>query len=232
MARARIGSLPARSASRITPRRQGLRLAALAGVEAHHFQRAAADIGEDAVGGGDAAEHPLGGVFGFLDAGQDTDRDAGQAGFQGGDEIRAVAGVAHGGGGEHLERLGTHGTGDGVVAVQHGEGLRHAVLIQPAGGGQAAAEAQHRLLVKDAHWVAAVAFEHHQADRVGPEVHHATAGHVRRRLIGHAFKSLRLKVSFPPLEGLGREADQGRGCVPAVARSPGSSRKRGGGRLF
>ena len=56
MARARTGSLPARSARRMTPSASGLRGAALARCQAHQFQRAAADIGQHAVGGGDAAQ--------------------------------------------------------------------------------------------------------------------------------------------------------------------------------
>ena len=40
---------------------QRLRRAAHAMVKPHHFERAAADIGEDAVGGRDAAQHAEGG---------------------------------------------------------------------------------------------------------------------------------------------------------------------------
>ena len=186
MARARIGSLPERSASRITPSRRVCDSPRRAGGQAHHLQRAAADIGQDAVGGGDAAQHALGGVFGLLQARQDADRHAGHAGFQGGDEIRAVLRVAHRGGGEHFERIGAHRARHRVVAVQHGEGLRHAFLVQPPGRRQAAAQAQHRLLIEDAERVAAVSLEHHQADRVGPEIDHAAARQVGRRRIRHA----------------------------------------------
>ena len=167
------------------PQLQRLRFAPPAAGQAHHLQRAATDIGQDAVGGGDAAQHALGGVFRFLDARQHADRHAGHPLGQGGDEIGAIAGVAHGGGGQHFERLGAHGAGYRVVAVQHGEGLRHAVVVQPAGGGQASAQAEHRFFVEDRDRVAAVAFEHHQADRVGPQIHHGAAGQLGGRSIGH-----------------------------------------------
>ena len=67
----------------------------------------------------------------------------------------AVARVAHRGGGQHLERRGAHRAGHRVIAVQHGERLRHALFVQPPGRLQAAAETQHRLLVEDRHRVAA-----------------------------------------------------------------------------
>ena len=64
-------------------------------------------------------------------------------------------GVPHGGRGQHLEGVGAHGAGDGGIAVHHRQCLRHAVLVQPAGALQPAAEPQHRLFVEDRHRIAA-----------------------------------------------------------------------------
>ena len=108
-----------------------------AGIEADEFERAAAEVGEDAVGAGDAAEHAIGGEFGLLGAGEDFDAHLGQAGGEVADEFRAVFGVAHGRGGKDVERGGTHGAGDGGVAVQHGFGLGGGGIVELAGAGHA-----------------------------------------------------------------------------------------------
>ena len=116
----------------------------------HHLQRAAADIRQDAVRGGNAAQHALGRVAPPPRPRQHPDRHARHPLAQRGDELRPVPGIAHRGSGQHLERLRPHGPRHRVIAVQDGEGLRHAIVIQPAGGVQAAAQAQHRFLVEDA----------------------------------------------------------------------------------
>ena len=136
---------------------QRVRHAARAAIEPHQFQRTAADIGQDAVGGRDAAQHAHRREFRLLQARQNADRHVGQARLQAGDEVRAVARIAHRGGGEDLERRRAHRARHRVIAVQHGERLTHALFVQPSGRLQAAAEAQHRLLVEDRHRVAAAA---------------------------------------------------------------------------
>ena len=66
---------------------QRLRHAARAAVETHQFQRTAADIGQDAIRGRDAAEHAHRRVFRFLLARQDADRHARHARLQAGDKV-------------------------------------------------------------------------------------------------------------------------------------------------
>ena len=98
----------------------------------------------------------------------------------------AVPGVAHRGGGQHLERLGAHRARHRVIAVHHGQRLRHAVFVQPPGRLQAAAEPQHRLLVEDRHRVAAAALVDHEAHRVRTEIDHRAARRIGWRREGHA----------------------------------------------
>ncbi len=145
------------------------------GFEADEFERAAADIGEDAVGAGDAALQPGGGEGGFLLAGEDADAGAGHALLEGGDEFGAVGGVADGGGGEDLEGGGAHGPGDDVVADHDLERLGDAGLVEAAGGLQAAAEAQDGFFIEDRHRVTAETFVDDQADGVRTEVDHGAA---------------------------------------------------------
>ena len=119
---------------------QRLRLVAGAAIEPDDLERAAADIGQHPFGGGNAAQHPGGGEIGLLGAGEDADRHAGHAVMQQADEFRPVAGIAHRRGGQHLEGVGMHGARDGVVALHHLQRLGHALVIQPPGGLEPAAE--------------------------------------------------------------------------------------------
>jgi hypothetical protein len=113
--------------------------------------------------------------------GQNADLEAGDAGLHRRDEGRAIGGVADGGGRHHLQRVGPHGRGDGVVAGQHGQRRADRILVQPPRGLQPAAEAEHRLLVEDRLRVPAAAFKDHEPDGVGAEVDDAAAGEVGMR---------------------------------------------------
>ena len=122
MARARTGSLPARSASRITPSGSVCDAPRSPAIQPHQLQRAAADIGQDAVGGRECrTARPR------RSSAASSAPDSMRIGTPG---RRAAAPatkpaplrrVAHRGGGQHLERVGAHGARDGVVAVHHGE---------------------------------------------------------------------------------------------------------------
>ena len=123
------------------PQRQGAGRVHLAVDEVHHLQRAAADIGQNAVGRGNAAEQAIGGKSGLLLAGQHADLQAGEARLQVAHEIRAVAGIAYCRRREHLEGRCAHGAGDRGVTRHDGERLFEALLVEPTGLLQAAAEA-------------------------------------------------------------------------------------------
>ncbi len=105
MARARTGSSPDRSASRITPSGSVCDGPRRPAFQPHHLQRAAADIGQDAVGIGNAAQHALGAENSASSSPLiSRDRHARQAGLQAVDEIRPVLRVTHRRGRQHLER--------------------------------------------------------------------------------------------------------------------------------
>ena len=80
-------------------------------VEPDQLERAAADIGQHAVGAGNAALQAGRRQPASSAPGQDADLGARHALLQGGDELRAVAGVAHRRRCQHLERVGaaSHG---------------------------------------------------------------------------------------------------------------------------
>ena len=82
----------------------------------------------------------------------------------------AIRGVAHRGGGQHLEGRGPHGADDGGVAAQHRLRLVHRRRIQPAGPGHAFRQAQHGLFIENLHRVARVALIDDEAHRIGAEV--------------------------------------------------------------
>ena len=151
-------------------------LAALAVGDIHQFERAAADIGQNAVGIGNAAEQTGGGEIGFLLASQGKDAHARQSLAQGRDELRSVGGVAHGGCAEHLERSSRHGTCDGAVAFHHHQRLFDAFIIQPPGRGQAAAKTQYGLFIENRRGIPAPPLEHHQTDGVRAKIDDRAAG--------------------------------------------------------
>jgi hypothetical protein len=97
---------------------------------------------------GEAEQDAVGGEHRLLLPGQDSDGQVGQAAAQRLDEVGAVLGVAGRGGGQDLHRFGAHGSGDGGVAGENGEGGADRLLVQQAGVLQAAAEAEDGLLVE------------------------------------------------------------------------------------
>jgi hypothetical protein len=150
----------------------------------HHFHRAAADIGQDAIGVRNAAEQAVRGKCGLLFAGQHAHAHAGQGLLHLGHETGAVGGIAHRGGGQDVERLGAHGARQGMVAAQHHDRLFQAFVVQAAGLVQAATQAQHGFFVEDRGGIAAATLEHHQAHRVGAEVDDGGARGVGEHLHG------------------------------------------------
>ena len=161
------------------PERQAGGIADPSVPEVHHLQRAAADIAQDAVGLGEAQQHALGGKGRLALPAQHGDRHARHALAQRGGEGWAVLGIAHRRGGQDLQRIGRHGPGHGMVALQHGQRLFHRRLVQAPRGLQAPPQSQHRLLVEDRHRVAAPPLEDHQSHGVRAQIHHATAGRMR-----------------------------------------------------
>ena len=105
IARARTGSPPERSVSRITPSFSVCDGPRVPVDQPHDLQRAAADIRQHAIGRRDAAQHAVGGVGGLLDTRQDMDRHAGHPLPQRRDKGRSVGGITHRRGRQHLERL-------------------------------------------------------------------------------------------------------------------------------
>ncbi len=149
-------------------------------LQPHQLERAAAKVAQHALGLRHAEQQPLGGKPRLLIAGEDAHRGARHARADAGDELRAVGRVAHGGRRQHLERRGLHPLGEDLVARGDGQRLRRGLVVQPAGLVQAAAEAEHGLLVEDGVRVAPRALEDDEPHRVGAEVHHAEAGLARR----------------------------------------------------
>ena len=152
--------------------RQRHLLADHAAVERDQFQAAAAEIADEAVGAGSAGQHAHGRQPRLLLPADDADGQAGAA-ADGIDEGGAVAGVAHGGGGDHVEPADTHALGQRGEAFQRGKPLDDAVGVQQARLLHAAAEAAQHLLVEQGERRTGQPVMDDETDRVGADVDHA-----------------------------------------------------------
>lgn len=151
----------------------------MAAIQGHQFQAAAAQIGDDAIGLGRAAQNAHGGKAGFFLARQHGDRGL-TAFFDLTDELFAIDGVADGGGGQDVQHGHRHGPSQTDEASQAGQGLAAALGVQAPRSAQALAQSADGLLVEDGHRRAGQAVIDHQPDRVGPDVDdgHMTVGNV------------------------------------------------------
>ena len=133
------------------------------------FERAAAEIADDAVGPVEAGDHAERGQLGLALAGDHV--DPGAADLLGlGDEVRAVPGVAAGGGREHPQPLDPHRVAQRAEALERAERLVDRVGGEQALGLHLAAEAGERLLVEQRRRAAGQALVDHEAHRVRADV--------------------------------------------------------------
>ena len=112
------------------------------------LQAAAAEVAGNAVGRAKAHHDAVGGELGLALAGQDLDPGA-QRPLAAGDELGAVGGVAAGGGGDRPDVLDAEDAGDGLEAAERLERGSDALLAEPAGRADLAAQAAQHLLVED-----------------------------------------------------------------------------------
>src|SRR5688572_10300711 len=133
------------------------------------FERAAAEIADDAVGTVKAADDAERGEFSLPLAGNDLDLAAADAlGF--GDEGFAVSGLATRSSRQHPEIADLNAVAQRAKPAQRRKRLRHGVAGEHAGGMDFTPQAGEHLLIED--WCGATAqtFVHNETDRVGSDI--------------------------------------------------------------
>ena len=206
MARARTGSPPARSASRITPSRN-----VCAAPRCHRPTAPAPAIRRRYRPG---CRPPPGCRTARrrrrIRASSTPDRTrigtSGMRACRPATKSGAVRGIAHRRGRQHLERVGAHRPRDRVIAAHDRHRLRHPVLVQPSGGLQAAAEPQHRLFVEDRHRIAATPSYTTSRTELEPRSTTAQRGACGGRLKG--MRSVLIHAVRPPVRAASRTADR------------------------
>lgn len=145
--------------------------AAAHAVPAHvdQFERAAAEIADDAVGMMDARDHAERREPRLARARQDLDLHGADAlGLR--DEIGAVGGVAAGRGRDREHASDLHHTAQGAKALERGQRLVDGVRGEQAGALHLAPEAAQRLLVEDRNEAPRQSLIDDETDRVGTDV--------------------------------------------------------------
>ena len=142
-----------------------------AAVHVDQFQRAAAEIADDAVGLVEAGHHAERGQFRLALPGDDV--DLGAADLLGrGDELLAVAGIAAGRRRHHPEPLHPHGVAQRAEALERRQRLLHRIGGQQPFGLHLAAEARERLLVEQRRGTSRYALVDHEPHRVRADIDH------------------------------------------------------------
>ncbi len=139
------------------------------------FQRAAAEIADDAVGLVDAGNHAERRQFGLARARQDFDRHGADA-LCLGDEVGAVGGVAACGGGDRVDVADLHHPAQRVKTPQCRQGLGDGIRRQQAGGLNFAPESAKRLLVEDGNQAPRHQFIDDETNRIRTDVDDRDAG--------------------------------------------------------
>ncbi len=180
------------------------------------FERAAAQIGDDAVGlikGRDDAERR---EFGFPLAGQKRDGRADRIG-RGFDEFRAIRRIARGGGRHDMEVLDIHDGDQRLEAAHGGERLFDARRRQPSGRRHAMADGAHGFFVEDGRRRAAEPVIDDEAHRIRADVDN------RDRMFGlDPSKKIRKQFEHPRLYRFSRRFKQRLGArIPVpICRAP------------
>ena len=140
--------------------------------DAAEFQRRAAKIGHESLGGRRAQQHALRRKPRLVLSAGDADRQAGFAlNFIA--ERRAVLGVAHGGGGDRVQRAHMHAFCEHDEPLYGPERPQLAVRVEAPRLLQTGAATAQNLFVEEIGGGPGRAFEHHKPDRVRSDVDHA-----------------------------------------------------------
>jgi hypothetical protein len=167
-------------------------------VAAHvdQFERAAAEIADDAVGFVHARDDAERRQLGLPRARQDLDGDAADA-LGLGDEVRSVGGVAAGGGGDRIDASDFLDPAQRAEAAKCRQRLVDRVGREQAGALDLTAEAAQRFLVEDRHEAARHRFIDDETNRVRADVDDRDARGVLSRPL-HRENSLGGLMTFAP----------------------------------
>src|SRR6185437_9336402 len=132
---------------RKAPERQRDAAAHLVAADVDQFQRAAAEIADDAIGLVDAGDDAERRQFGLSRTGENLDLGATDA-LGLGDEVRTVGRVAAGGGGDRVDAADLLDLAERVKAPERGQGLVDCIWREQAGALHLTAEPAQRLLVE------------------------------------------------------------------------------------
>ena len=155
----------------------------LAAFDVDQFERAAAEIADDAVGAVNSGDDAERGKPRFLLARKHLDRHA-AGGLGLSDERGTVLGLAHGGGGDRIDFFDLHHVAERPKAPQRAERLLDRVGRQPAFRSNLAAEAAENLLVEDRSGAADQPLVDDEADGVGADVDDGDRTNVRQPAVG------------------------------------------------
>ena len=175
MRSARFSDLSDEILQRQAAERQRHAAADAVAVDVDQFERAAAEIADDAVGIVDAGDDAERRQFCLARARQDLNLGAADA-LGLGDEIGTVGGVAAGGGGDRVDAADLLDPAQRAKAPQRGQRLGDRVGRQQAGALHLAAEPAQRLFVEDGDEAARHRFVDDETNRVRADVDDRDAG--------------------------------------------------------
>jgi hypothetical protein len=138
-------------------------------VDVDQFERATAEIADQAVGPVDPRHDPVGAELRFTLARQHVDLGAAQA-LRLGDELLAVRGIAARGGGDRPHALDAHRVAQRAEPGERRQRLIDRVLGQKAGRMHLATEAAQGLLVEQRGRAAGEPLVDDETDRVGADI--------------------------------------------------------------